>query len=110
MLQKDVYPYQYMHDWETFSETSVLQKEDFYSHLNMEDISDADSTQAKRVCKDFEIKKFSRISWLSCSKRYITVSRCIWELSKLPWKYILKCMYGSTACFLTVPGLAGQAA
>ena len=50
-----------MHDWEKFNETSVLQKEDFYSHLNMEDISDADSTQAKRVCKDFEIKKFRRI-------------------------------------------------
>ena len=28
-------------------------KKDFYSHLNMEDITDA---HAKRVCKDFEIK------------------------------------------------------
>ena len=27
-----------------------------YSHLNMEDITDADYTHAKRVCKDFEIK------------------------------------------------------
>ena len=28
-------------------------KEDFYSPLNMEDISDADYIHAKRVCKDF---------------------------------------------------------
>ena len=28
----------------------------FYSHLNMEDISDADYAHAKRVCKDFEMK------------------------------------------------------
>ena len=33
-----------------------LKKEDFYSHLNMEDITDADCTHEKRVCKDFEIK------------------------------------------------------
>ena len=31
-------------------------KEDFYSHLNMEDITDADYAHIKRVCKDFEIK------------------------------------------------------
>ena len=35
---------------------SLLKKENFYSHLNMEDITDADYTHAKRVCKDFEIK------------------------------------------------------
>ena len=33
------------------------EKEDFDSHLNMEDITDADYEHAKRVCKDFEIKK-----------------------------------------------------
>ena len=31
-------------------------KEDFYSHLNMEDITDADYAHIKRVCKDSEIK------------------------------------------------------
>ena len=33
-----------------------LEKEDFYSHLNMEDITDADYAHTKRVYKDFEIK------------------------------------------------------
>ena len=42
-----------MDDWENFNETSLPEKEDFYSHLNMEDIADAH--YAKNVCKDFEI-------------------------------------------------------
>ena len=40
-----------------FSETSLPKKEDFYSHFNMENITDADYTHTKGVCKDFEIKK-----------------------------------------------------
>ena len=32
------------------------EKEDFYSHLQMEDITDADYGHTKKVCKDFEIK------------------------------------------------------
>ena len=45
-----------MDHWEKFNETSLAEKEDFYSQLNMEDITDADYTHAKRVCKDFIIK------------------------------------------------------
>ena len=41
LLQKDVYPYEYM-DWGKFNETLIPLKEDFYSYLNMEDISDAE--------------------------------------------------------------------
>ena len=41
---------------EKFNETSLPEKEDFYSHLNMEDITDADYVHAKKVSKDFEIK------------------------------------------------------
>ena len=39
------------------NETTLPEKDDFYSHLNIEDITDADNPHAKRVCKDFEIKK-----------------------------------------------------
>ena len=39
-----------------FNETSLPEKEDFYSHLNMDDITNADSVHTERVCKDFEIK------------------------------------------------------
>ena len=56
LLQKGVYPYEYMDNWEKFNETSLPEKEDFYNDLNTEGITDADCTHAKRVSKDFEIK------------------------------------------------------
>ena len=56
LLQRLVYPFEFMDDWETFNEASLPEKEDFYSHLNMEDTTDADYVHPKRVCKDFEIK------------------------------------------------------
>ena len=42
-----VYPYENMDDWEKFRETLWPVKGDFYNHLNMEDITDADYTQTK---------------------------------------------------------------
>ena len=56
LLQKVVYLYEDMNDWEKLNETSLPEKEDFYSHLNMEDITNADYAHPKIVCKDFEIK------------------------------------------------------
>ena len=60
--QKGVYPYEYMNDWQKFNETSLSGKEDFYRHLIMEYITDANHAHAKRVCKNFEIKKYTLIS------------------------------------------------
>ena len=34
--------------WEKFSQTSLPEKEDFYSHLNMADITGADYTHTKK--------------------------------------------------------------
>ena len=59
MLQKDVYPYEYIDDWEKFNETLLLKKEDFHSHLNMEDITNADFMHKKRVVMDNK-KKLKR--------------------------------------------------
>ena len=56
LVGKGVYPYEYVDDWEKFIEVSVPKKEGFHSHLNIEDITDADYKHAKKVCKDFEIK------------------------------------------------------
>ena len=56
LLRKGVYPYEYMSDWEKFNETSLPEKKDFYRHLNMENITDADYAYAKRLCKGFEKK------------------------------------------------------
>ena len=45
-----------MDDWKKFNETLLPEKEHFYSHLNMEDITDTNFTHAKRSCRDLEMK------------------------------------------------------
>ena len=44
LLRKGVYPYEYMGSWEKFNETSLPDKEAFYSELNKEGIIDKDYT------------------------------------------------------------------
>ena len=60
LFRKGVYSNKYMDDWEKFNETLLIEKEDIYSHLNMEDITDADYKHGQRVCKDFEIKNLGQ--------------------------------------------------
>ena len=56
LLRKGVYSYKYVNSWERFDETSLPDKEAFYSSLNMEDITDVDYRHAKRVFKNFNNK------------------------------------------------------
>ena len=49
-----------MYDWGKLNETPLTEKEDFHSHLNMENITDGDYMHAKRVCIDFEIKNLGK--------------------------------------------------
>ena len=49
LLRKGVYPYEYMDSWQRFDETSLPDIEDFYSNLNMEDITDVDYRHGKAV-------------------------------------------------------------
>ena len=53
MLKKGVHPYKYSGDRERSNETSLTEKEDFNSNLNMKDITVADYVHAKRVCKHY---------------------------------------------------------
>ena len=55
LLRKDVYPYEYMDNWERFNETSVPSKESFYSNLNMEDIDDIDYRHGNNVFNEFKL-------------------------------------------------------
>ena len=50
-MRKRVSPYEYMDDWEKFYGTSLPEKEHFYSHVNMEDITNADYTLAEKIVK-----------------------------------------------------------
>ena len=56
LLRKGAYPYEYVDTWEKFSEISLPSKEDFYSNLNMEDISDIDYRHANNVFKVFKLE------------------------------------------------------
>ena len=57
LLRKGVYPYEYMDSWERFDETSLPDKEDFYSNLNMEDITDVDYRHAEKSIQRSCIQK-----------------------------------------------------
>ena len=43
--------YEIMDYWEKVNVASLQEKEDFYSHLNIENITDADYTPSKKVLK-----------------------------------------------------------
>ena len=53
-MRKDLHPNAYMDDWEKFNQTTLPEKDELYSNLNMADITDANYLHAQRVCKDFE--------------------------------------------------------
>ena len=55
LLRKDVYPYEYMDEWNKFDEKKLPCKESFYSSLTMEDISDTDYKHANNVFKKFNL-------------------------------------------------------
>ena len=56
LLRKGVYPYEYMDNCERFDETSLHDKESFYSSLNMENIDDIDYRHGNNVFKKFKLK------------------------------------------------------
>ena len=56
LLRNGVYPYEYADTWERFSEISLPSKKDFYSNLDMEDISDIDYRHANNVFKVFKLE------------------------------------------------------
>ena len=58
LLRKSVYPYEYIDDWKKFNEAALLKKENFYSNLIMEVITEVDYKHGKRICEDFEIKNW----------------------------------------------------
>ena len=56
LLRKVVYPYEDMHNWQKFDETTLPPKEAFYSNLNLENISDGDYAYTQKVWEVLEIK------------------------------------------------------
>ena len=91
-----------MDDWEKFNEILLPEKEDFYSHLNMEDITDADYVHIKRVCKYFEIKNLGEYHDLYVQSYTLLLA----DISECFRNMCLKIYELDLAKFLSAPELA----
>ena len=56
LLRNGVYPIEYMDGQEKFNQTTLPEKKEFCSNLNMEKIADSHYMDGRRFCKDFDIK------------------------------------------------------
>ena len=105
LLRKGVYPYEYADTLENISEISLPSKEDFYSNLNMEDISDIDYRPANNVFKVFKLENLRDYHDLYVQSDTLLLvdvfnnfrAMCLKEYELDP------------AHFLSLPGLAWQA-
>ena len=81
------------------------EKEYFYNHLNMEDITDADYECAKRVCKDFKIKILGEYHDLNVQSDTFLSADVFETFANMFLK-----VYGlDPGKFLSTPGLENQA-
>ena len=105
LLREGVYPYENKNDWEKINGTSLAEKEDFYSHLNIKDISNAHYTQAKRAFKNLKITDLGEYHALYVQSNTLFLAD-VFENFRNTCLEIYKL---NRACFLNVPGLAGWA-
>ena len=56
MMEKGVYPYDYMDSFRRFDETSLPNREDFYSQLYDEDISEGQYKHSQKVWDSLRLK------------------------------------------------------
>ena len=88
-----------------FNEVSLPEKEDFYSHLDMGDITDADYGHAKRVRKDFEIKYLGEYHDLYAQRDTLLLADVFENFRSM----CLKIYELGPARFLSAPRLAWEA-
>ena len=92
-----------MDDWEKFGETLLPEKDDFYCNLNMEDIiTNADYAHAKRVCKNFKIRKSEEYHFLYVQSDTLLLADIFENFRNM----CVEICGVYPALFLTAPGLA----
>ena len=104
LLRKGLYPYEYMDSWERFNETSLPDKEAFYSNLNMEDITDAEHRHAKRVFKNLISKNLGDYHDLYVRSNTILLADVFENFRNI----CIKVYELDSAHFFSGPGLAWQ--
>jgi hypothetical protein len=78
LLRKGVYPYDYMNSTSRMTETQLPPKEQFYSKLNEEHISDADYTHAQEVWVAFGCETMADYARLYCKSDVLQLAD-VWE-------------------------------
>ena len=105
LLIKGVYPYEYMDNCERFDEKSLLNKESFYSNLNMENIDDNDYRHCNNVFKRFKPKNLGEYHDLYAQSDTLLLAGVFENFRNTCIKvYELYPVH-----FLSLPGLAWQA-
>ena len=104
MLRNRVYPYEYADIWEKFSEISLPSKKDFYSNLDMEDISNIDYRHANNVFKVFKLENLGDYHDLYVQSETLLLADVFNNFRDM----CLKEYELDPAHFLSLPGLAWQ--
>ena len=94
-----------MDNWERFDERLLLNKEAFYSNLNMEDITDTDYRHANKVFKEFKLKHLGEYHDLYIQSETLLLADVFENFRNT----CIKVYELDPAHFLTAPGLAWQA-
>ena len=103
--RKDVYPYEYMDNWERFNETSLPSEESFCSNLNMENIEDIDYRHGNNVFNQFNLNNLGKYHDLYVQSDTLLLADVFENFRNMCFKeYEL-----DPAHFLSLPGLAWQA-
>ena len=106
LLRKGVYPWiiQYMNSLERFNETSLPNKEAFYSNLNTEDVTDVDCKHGKIVFKNLINKTLGDYNDLYVQSDTLLLADVFENFRNV----CIKVYELDPAHFLSAPGLARQ--
>ena len=102
LLRKGVYPYEYMDNWERFDETSLPDKESFYSSLNLENIDDIEYRHGNNVFKKFKLNNLGEYRNLYVQSDTLLLADVFENFRNM----CIKVYELDPAHFLSLPGLA----
>ena len=105
LIQKGIYPYEYMDSWDRFKETSLPSINRFYSNLKMSGVSDTDYEHTCSVWREFGIKNMGEYHDVYLRTDVILLANVFESFRRV-------CLenYGlDPSHFYTVPGLAWKA-
>ena len=105
MSQEGVYPYDFMDSFEKFDQTELPTKDQFYSILNDQHITDAEYDHAKKVWKTFKIKTMGEYHDLYLGSDVLLLTDVFENFRKTCMEY-----YKLDPChYFTSPGLSWDA-